>query len=484
MFMPERPSSAQRNYSAQSDSAVPRGATGRAAVQLLARHGAQIMATARRYAATPEDAEDAYQRGLEILLTKAPTTHEEELVPWLKTVVKHEAFALRRQRDRLTPVTGDGEPIERGTTPAATHDQAERYERLSQGAEALRRLKPQEIRCLVLKAQGLSYREICEVTGWTYTKVNRCLTEGRQALTINLAGIEGGIECTRLAPLLSALADGEATADQLAVLRPHMKTCLACRARLREFRAAPARVAALVPAGLLPAAGPAPCRLEALADAAMRKAEAVVAAAQQKTEAVAAAAQQKAEALLGAAQHKTAAVGERAYAAAELVSAQKVAAVAASAAALAGGGAAVDQFANHQGPPRPAVEQEQQTTARPSPGAEDPPAPAATRLQEQSVATTPIAVPTPPAQPAPPPPPPDPANEFGLTGSGAAAPSGDSAGAASGDSAGASATSGQLQPAGAVADSTPAAQAAPGPGPSSRAAPTLESAQGHAEFAP
>jgi hypothetical protein len=34
-----------------------------------------------------EDAEDAYQRGLEILLRKAPTTRECELVPWLKTVV-------------------------------------------------------------------------------------------------------------------------------------------------------------------------------------------------------------------------------------------------------------------------------------------------------------------------------------------------------------------------------------------------------------
>ena len=45
-----------------------------AALELLARHGAQILATARRYAATPEDAEDACQRGLEILLTKAPST--------------------------------------------------------------------------------------------------------------------------------------------------------------------------------------------------------------------------------------------------------------------------------------------------------------------------------------------------------------------------------------------------------------------------
>src|SRR5829696_4595752 len=258
-----------------------RGEIDAAAMALLARHSGQILAIARRYAASSEDAEDAYQRALEILLTKAPTTREEELVPWLKTVVKHEAFALRRQRDRLTPVTGDGEAVERGTAPAATHDQAERYERLSQSAEALRRLKPQEIRCLVLRAQGLSYREICRVTGFTYTKVNRCLTEGRQALSTRLAGIEGGVECSRLAPLLSALADGEADAEAFTLLRPHLKTCLSCRARLREFRAAPARVAALVPAGLLAAGG---SGLRAWVDSAVgavqQKAEALLAAAQ------------------------------------------------------------------------------------------------------------------------------------------------------------------------------------------------------------
>ena len=71
-----------------------------AALELVRRRGAEILATARRYAVTPEDAEDAYQRGLEILLTKAPSTSEEDLVPWLKTVVKHEAFALRKQRER------------------------------------------------------------------------------------------------------------------------------------------------------------------------------------------------------------------------------------------------------------------------------------------------------------------------------------------------------------------------------------------------
>src|SRR5215208_1186415 len=129
-----------------------------AALALVECHAGQIMATARRYAATAEDAEDAYQRGLEIMLTKAPSTAEDQLVPWLKTVVKHEAFALRRQRDRHTPTADDGEP-------------PERPELLQVGAEALAQLKPQEVRALLLRAEGHSYDEIARICGWTYTKV-------------------------------------------------------------------------------------------------------------------------------------------------------------------------------------------------------------------------------------------------------------------------------------------------------------------------
>jgi hypothetical protein len=70
-----------------------------------------------------------------------------------------------------------------------------------------------------------------------YTKVNRCLTEGRRALAQRLAEIERGIGCAKLAPLLGALADGDASADQLELLRPHLNTCLDCRARLKSMRA-------------------------------------------------------------------------------------------------------------------------------------------------------------------------------------------------------------------------------------------------------
>ena len=114
------------------------------------------------------------------------------------------------------------------------------------------RLKPQEVRCLLLRAEGYSYKQICEETGFSYTKVNRCLAEGRKAFLERVAGIESGAECERLAPLLSKLADGEAVAEDLAALRPHLRSCLACRARLREYRGAPKRVAALLPL----AAGP------------------------------------------------------------------------------------------------------------------------------------------------------------------------------------------------------------------------------------
>lgn len=64
-----------------------RGHSDRAAVDLIRRRGREILATARRYASNLDDAEDAYERGLEILLRKAPTTREAELVRWLKTVV-------------------------------------------------------------------------------------------------------------------------------------------------------------------------------------------------------------------------------------------------------------------------------------------------------------------------------------------------------------------------------------------------------------
>jgi hypothetical protein len=225
-----------------------------------------------------------------------------------------------------------------------------------------------------------------------HTKVNRALTEGRRALAIRLAGIEGGIECAKLAPQLSALADGEASAEDVALLRPHLKSCLSCRAQLKAFREAPARVAALVPPAALAAAGNGG-GLRGPFDSALG------------------ALQQKLEAALGAAQNKAAVIGERAQAATELAAGQKLAAVAASAAALAGGGTAVDQLGSQDdAPPKPPEQVEtkpvkEQLRPEPSPQAAPP--------VEEQPADEPQAAPSPEPQQSPAPEPePDPANEF------------------------------------------------------------------------
>ncbi len=87
----------------------------RAAVEIIAKHERALRQTARRYSLCAADAEDAYQRGLEILLTKAPAGEARELIRWMQTVVKHEALAVRRNRERLlagTPASAAEEDSE------------------------------------------------------------------------------------------------------------------------------------------------------------------------------------------------------------------------------------------------------------------------------------------------------------------------------------------------------------------------------------
>jgi RNA polymerase sigma factor (sigma-70 family) len=228
----------------------------RAAVELLARHESTIRRTARRYSICAEDAEDAFQRALEILLTKAPSDQLRDLVPWMQTVTKHEALAVRRKRERLlgtppraaaedddeldwlalVPASGDGPP-----------DQAVRREAVARSREALRALKPAELRALTLLAEGYSYAEISAITGFSRTKVNRCLAEGRERFRRLVSESEAGGRCAELEPLLSRFCDDEANPDEAETLREHLRACAHCRSTLRSYRAAP-RAAALLPA--------------------------------------------------------------------------------------------------------------------------------------------------------------------------------------------------------------------------------------------
>ena len=153
----------------------------RVAVEMVANHERALRRTARRFSICAEDAEDALQRALEILLTKAPPGDAGELIRWMQTVTKHEALAIRRSRERQLGSPGPPAGSEEGTVdwvaliPAASHGPAERVERreeMARSREALTTLKPAELRALTLLAEGYSYAEISELTGYSHTKLS------------------------------------------------------------------------------------------------------------------------------------------------------------------------------------------------------------------------------------------------------------------------------------------------------------------------
>jgi RNA polymerase sigma factor (sigma-70 family) len=168
------------------------------ALDVVAAHDRAFRRTATRYSICAHDAEDAYQRALEILLTKAPHDEPGRLAAWMHVVTRHEAMRVRRSRERLLgggrvqSTGGDAEAVNPQSPAPGPAEWAERRERVAHSAAALAELKPQERRALALKAEGYSYAEIQELTGWTHTKVNRCMAEGRKAFLENFARIESG----------------------------------------------------------------------------------------------------------------------------------------------------------------------------------------------------------------------------------------------------------------------------------------------------
>jgi RNA polymerase sigma factor (sigma-70 family) len=214
---------------------------------MVARHGPALLRVANQFSLCQDDALDAYQRGLEIYLRRLETVDPATEGAWMRVVVKHEAMAIRRARQDF--VAREEVDLDARFAPLRDVDeQVAGGERVDRSVEALRALKPDEAKALMLKAQGLSYQEIGRRFGWTYTKVNRSITEGRARFLKVFRGIEDGEACQDHTDALAALAGGTATSAQVVALRPHLRHCAACRAAVRELRfSRTRRIALLLP---------------------------------------------------------------------------------------------------------------------------------------------------------------------------------------------------------------------------------------------
>jgi RNA polymerase sigma factor (sigma-70 family) len=141
------------------------------------------MSIARQNTDRPEDAEEALNEAFCLFLTRFDPGRFPEPLSWLTTTLKRKCWEIARRVDGRRDHFDEGEQLNR--VAASDGDPAERAETLALAGEvrvAMERLKPQERRVIGLLALGFSYREIMELTGWTFTKVNRCSGEGRARL--------------------------------------------------------------------------------------------------------------------------------------------------------------------------------------------------------------------------------------------------------------------------------------------------------------
>ena len=151
----------------------------RLAARLFTEKRRYLLAIARRNASRDADAEEALQDAFVSFIAHFDPDSEAPPLAWLTLTLKRECWARSRRSLRHT---GAQEPIAVAPGPGQS---IERSEAVIEARERLAQLKPAERRALGLIGAGYSYREVGEITGWTYTKVNRCASEGRAVLRSN-----------------------------------------------------------------------------------------------------------------------------------------------------------------------------------------------------------------------------------------------------------------------------------------------------------
>lgn len=172
-------------YNARSSQSEVR----RLATQLYAERRDYLLAIARRNATGEADAEEALQEAFVSFIRHFDPSRGAPPLAWLTLTLKRECWAKRRAQHLDRHI---GQEAERGgdefgsvleSIPSPTSGLEELVLKREDARARLWRLKPDERTALFLHAFGYSYQEIGERRGWTYAKVNRCISEGRAALS-------------------------------------------------------------------------------------------------------------------------------------------------------------------------------------------------------------------------------------------------------------------------------------------------------------
>jgi DNA-directed RNA polymerase specialized sigma24 family protein len=147
-----------------------------------------LLAIAHRHAYNHADAMEAMNDAFAAFLRAYDPLGEAPPLPWFVLTLKRECWRKIRDAhlDRYV-----GQEVERGddemgsvmeTLPARGSAVEDRVAEIDEARQRLAPLKPDERTAIGAFAAGYPYKEIAGRQDWTYTKVNRCMREGRAAL--------------------------------------------------------------------------------------------------------------------------------------------------------------------------------------------------------------------------------------------------------------------------------------------------------------
>lgn len=229
------------------------------------RRGAVVMALGRapaliryalRFSVSLADAEDAYQRAMEIALTKGPDLVDDDFMAWLHTVIRREALRIKETYQREQPhgdeeimsLAGSTISSREDTDPHRVYAWRERYRAIQ---DALSGLTDSQQTCLMLRSAGASHQEIEDITGYSARKIERAIVEARRRVREFELRVESGSACRPMADLITRVLDAEASGSERRRLSLHVRHCGGCRAEFRERRDQARLLSSLVPGLLL-----------------------------------------------------------------------------------------------------------------------------------------------------------------------------------------------------------------------------------------
>jgi DNA-directed RNA polymerase specialized sigma24 family protein len=158
------------------------------AADLYRENAGFLLAVAINNSHSRRDAEEAIQEALISFIRSYEVGGAAPPLRWLLLTLKRQCW---RQGEKAHLDRYLGQEVERGDDHRGTlieslsspgTDFETRIADLDEARCRLARLKANERTGLGLLAAGFSYKEIASRRGWTYTKVNRCIREGRAAL--------------------------------------------------------------------------------------------------------------------------------------------------------------------------------------------------------------------------------------------------------------------------------------------------------------